>query len=288
MMKISVICTLKNEELSIKDLIDSLLTGYRRPDEIILVDGGSKDKTNEIILSYIEEGHPIKLIMEENINIAKGRNIAIEASRYDIIASIDAGCRAHIEWLKEFQETFEKDSVIDVVAGFYLPDPKSEYENLIGDLLYPKLHNINPKNFLPSSRSIAFKKKCWQAVGGYPEYLYTGEDTSFDISLKEAGFKFAFSENAIVYWRPRSNLAKLFKQYYLYAKGATEAGILNTITFQAYGQNVFHSLIYNIIDCSLNLIAKGKMRYFIYIPAILLIISVAKLCGIVIGRFFMR
>ena len=43
------------------------------------------------------------------------------------------------------------------------------------------------ETFLPSGRSIAFKKSAWKEVGGYPENLYTGEDTLFDLKLKEKG-----------------------------------------------------------------------------------------------------
>lgn len=286
--KITVICTFKNEESSIKIMLDSLLTGHKYPDEIILVDGGSTDKTDEIIYSYTNKGHPIKLIYKDGINIAEGRNIAIDAAKYDIIASIDAGCKAHSDWLQSFHEIFDKDKTVDVVAGFYLPDPKSEYEDVIGNLLYPRLDIIDPNKFLPSSRSVAFKKRCWQEIDGYPEYLYTGEDTLFDIKLKSAGCKFAFSENAIVYWRPRSNLFKLFKQYYLYAKGATQAGVLNTIAFEAFGQNVFSYLIPIILDYGLYLFRKQKIKQLMYIPLILFVILFAKLLGIIIGKLSIK
>jgi len=269
-------------------MLDSLLTGHKYPDEIILVDGGSTDKTDEIIYSYTNKGHPIKLIYKDGINIAEGRNIAIDAAKYDIIASIDAGCKAHSDWLQSFHEIFDKDKTVDVVAGFYLPDPKSEYEDVIGNLLYPRLDIIDPNKFLPSSRSVAFKKRCWQEIDGYPEYLYTGEDTLFDIKLKSAGCKFAFSENAIVYWRPRSNLFKLFKQYYLYAKGATQAGVLNTIAFEAFGQNVFSYLIPIILDYGLYLFRKQKIKQLMYIPLILFVILFAKLLGIIIGKLSIK
>ena len=77
-MKVSLICTLKNEEFSAKVLLDSLLSQSRLPHEIIIVDGGSIDRTVEIINSYIQKGAPIKLIIKGGANIAQGRNIAIK------------------------------------------------------------------------------------------------------------------------------------------------------------------------------------------------------------------
>jgi cellulose synthase/poly-beta-1,6-N-acetylglucosamine synthase-like glycosyltransferase len=87
----------------------------------------------------------------------------------------------------------------------------------------------NEKNFLPSGRSIAFRKKVWKAVGGYPKNLYTGEDTLFDLKLKEKGFKFKLQKDAIVYWRGRNTIKKFTKQFYLYGKGDGEARNLKKI-----------------------------------------------------------
>ena len=95
-------------------------------------------------------------------------------------------------------------------------------------MTYPKIERVleNLDEFLPSARSIAFKKFAWDKVGGYPEQLtLTAEDTLFDLNLKKAGCKFAFAPKAVVYWRVRSNVKNLFRQYYLYSKGDGEAGI---------------------------------------------------------------
>jgi hypothetical protein len=82
--------------------------------------------------------------------------------------------------------------------------------------------------WLPSSRSIAFTKSAWDKAGRYPEYgefskrlqmKCGGEDTLFDLALKDAGFEFADGLKAMVYWRPRPNLTAFYLQYYWYAVG---------------------------------------------------------------------
>ena len=283
-MKVSAICTLKNEEKSVKWLIDSLLSNYRMPDEFVIVDGGSADHTVEIIKSYIKRGVPINLIIRKDVNIAEGRNIAIKNAKYDYIASIDAGCRADKDWLKNLLRPFEEDSSIDVVAGFFLPDAKSEYEEVVGELLYPKLENMNLYRFLPSGRSIAFKKSCWKKVGGYPELLYTGEDSLFDLKLREQNYKFVFARNAIVYWRPRTTLRGLFKQYFLYAKGATQARITNTITLEVYGGNIVKYLVPLVSKYCSSLLRKREIIRLFYVFIILSSVFIAKLTGIVAGK----
>ena len=220
-INVSLICTLKNEEFSIREFLDSLLSQSKPPDEIIIVDGGSTDGTVDIIRSYIEEGAPIKLIIKNGANIAQGRNIAIENAKYDIIASTDAGCRIDKDWLKNLIKPFEADLDVDVVSGWYEADAKTNFQRCVAELTYPKLTHVinNAEKFLPSSRSVAYKKGCWEKVGGYPEWLYTAEDTLFDLNLKKIGCTFVFAKDAVVYWKVRSNLKNVFKQHYSYAKG---------------------------------------------------------------------
>ena len=224
-IKVSLICTLKNEEASIKEFIDSLLSQSRPPDEIIIVDGGSTDKTAEVIQSYIENDAPIKLIIEDGANIAEGRNIAIKNAKYDIIASTDAGCRIDENWLQNLVRPFEKDLNVDVVSGVYESFGETTFERCVAELTGGNVDAWTAENFLPSSRSIAFKKEAWKKVGGYPEFLYMAEDTVFDLNLKKDGCKFEIAKDAIVYWRMRPNFRDLIKQTYNYAKWDTIAGI---------------------------------------------------------------
>jgi len=51
-MRVSVICTVLNEGESIRRLMDSLVAQSRQPDEIVIVDGGSRDNTVAVIQEY--------------------------------------------------------------------------------------------------------------------------------------------------------------------------------------------------------------------------------------------
>lgn len=220
-MKISLIATVKNEESSIKEWIESVFSQSRLPDETIIVDGGSTDNTVKIIDSFIKDGYPIKLLIDKKANISQGRNIAIKNSQYEIIASTDGGCKIDKDWLKKLIKPFEDDSTIDVVSGFYKSDSLTLFEKLSASMILPGggIKEINLNTFIPSSRSVAFKKQVWEKANGYPEWLYFGEDTLFDLKLKQIGCKFQVVLDAIVYWRPCPNLFKLFKQCYLYGTG---------------------------------------------------------------------
>lgn len=213
-----MICTTKNEEATIEDLLVSITSQTRLPEEIVFVDGGSSDNTTKIIENYIGK-LPIKLIKSQNANIAQGRNFAIKNAKCDIIAGIDGGCRLDQNWLKNIVKPFEERPTIDCVSGVYLPWCKNEFEEVASHLIFPDIGKLEAGSFQPSGRSIAFKKTIWTKVGGFPEWLPTAEDTSFDLNLRKVGASFALAKDAIVYWRVRSRMRSIFKQFFNYAKG---------------------------------------------------------------------
>jgi len=225
-MKVSLITTLYNESNNILNFLKSYKNQTKYADEFIIVDGGSSDNTVSIIEEYgaNNKNLNIKVIVDKTCSkkyikgpIAKGRNVAIENTKYDIIAVTDAGCILDKNWLKEIVKPFE-DKNIDVVAGWYEANITNEFQQKFADILMPKLKDIDKDNFLPSSRSLAFKKDCWQKVGGYPTLTYTAEDTKFDLDLKDIGCKFYFAQKAFVYWDVPFDMqearAKLFNYGY--------------------------------------------------------------------------
>lgn len=279
-VKISLCCTVKNEATSIKNFLDTILNQSRLPDEIIIVDGGSQDGTIEIIRSY-QERYPglIKLIVVPNANIAKGRNIAIKNAKYEYIASADAGTEYPPDWLQNLALWFEKDPSVDIVAGFFEPKIENLYDECVGMLLYPKKDLMNWNKFLPSCRSVAFKKKVWENLGGFAEWLPKGigEDTDFFIRARKAGYKFAYAKNATCYWKPRKNLYELFKQYLFYSIGACMGGHTLTFLFESYGTNP----ILFVLPTLIQFIKKGKFIHFILSIVILMTVFLAKLIGTV-------
>lgn len=230
---ISVIVTVKDEQNSIALLLESLLAQSWVPDEIVIVDGGSSDATVEIIQEFVARGAPIKLLSAPGANISEGRNLAIETAEGKIIAVTDAGVRLSPFWLQKLLEGFGVTSASscanclasDVVSGFFLPDPRTVFEVAMGATVLPTADEIDSNKFLPSSRSIAFTKDAWRRVGGYPEWLDYCEDLVFDLKLRAAGCRFTFVPEAVVYFRPRENLRRFFKQYYLYARGDGKADL---------------------------------------------------------------
>lgn len=223
-LPVSLILTVRNEEGTISTLLASLQWQTVQPAEIVIVDGGSTDGTQEKISSYTGQLR-VKLIEMPGANISEGRNAAIRASSHNIIAATDAGVRLHARWLEAITEPLLRDRGVDVVSGFFVPDPQTPFEEAMGATVLPSVQDIDPGKFLPSSRSIAFRKEAWERVGGYPEWLDYCEDLVFDMKLKEEGFRFTFKPEAVARFRPRSSFNAFFRQYYRYARGDGKANL---------------------------------------------------------------
>ena len=222
-MNISICITTLNEEESIGRLLDSLLGQTKKPGEIVIVDGGSTDKTVEIINHYQKRFGKIKLL-KEKCSRSKGRNLGVEIAKGEIIAMTDAGCVAHDDWLEEITEPFIHRE-IDVAGGFYhmtgLSSKGKAMQVFLG--VTPGRFDIN---FLPSARSIAFRKSIWEKVGGFPESQNgAAEDTVFNLKLVKNKAKIARVKNAVVEWGMPTGIEDFFYKVFNYAKGDAMSNI---------------------------------------------------------------
>lgn len=222
-MKVSIIATVKNEGEALRPLLDSIIDQTRQPDEVVICDGGSTDDT-PIILDEYRQWLPLRVVLAPESNISQGRNKAIAEATGDIIAGTDAGVVLSPTWLEELVAPFV-DEPVQVVSGWFEADPYTDFEVVMGATVLPAINDIDPASFLPSSRSIAFRKSAWAAVGGYPEWLEHSEDLVFDLSLRDQFGPFAFAPDAVVYFRPRPTLRSFYRQYYAYARGDGKANL---------------------------------------------------------------
>ncbi len=223
---VSVVLTVKNEAPSLRSFLLSLGDQTLQPREVILVDGGSTDGTLDVARQWKTE-LPFIIVSEPGANIAKGRNVALQRASGAIVAVTDAGTRLDSIWLEEITEPFRRPEPLqpDVVAGFFVADTRNRFELALAVTTLPDVNEIRPRSFLPSSRSIAFRRSLFDAGLSYPEWLDYCEDLIFDLRLKRAGVRFEFRPSAVVAFRPRSSVVDHWKQYYRYARGDGKSGL---------------------------------------------------------------
>lgn len=224
---VSLILTTRNESSHVALFLDGMRAQSVQADEIVICDGGSTDDT-VARLHELGADLPLRVIVEDGANIARGRNCALRAAKHDILAFTDAGCIIEPEWLERItapllENTIAEDTAVDAVSGGY---------TLIGDTRIQRwaraaelpLSKQDPEHFLPSSRSFAARRAAVERAGLYPEHLtFAGEDTALVLRMREQGARFVTRWDALVHWYPRPTLRQFLRQHYLYGLGDGEA-----------------------------------------------------------------
>ena len=228
---VSLITTVLNEEENVAEWMRSLLNQTLYPDEVVIVDGGSSDRTLDLLAEMSKDApFEVNIIEAPGTTIAQGRNIAIAAARHEIVACTDLGGILAPHWLHDLMYPFTVHPEIDVSCGFYEALVRTDRERILADFFVPQLEQVDPQSFLPSGRSMAMRKQVWAKVGGYPEWLTdAGEDTLFDIVLRSQPSVWAFVPSAIVYWHAPRTLRQLWRTVYRYARGDGETGLLSAL-----------------------------------------------------------
>jgi glycosyltransferase involved in cell wall biosynthesis len=223
-MTISLVMTVLNEGGSLPEFLRTLENQTRRPDELVVVDGGSTDDTVAVLESWgARSGIATHVHTRPGATISEGRNQAIARATGTFVAVTDGGTTLRADWLEKLASATEAGA--DVVAGWFEPQYGTFWSAAIGATITPLLSEVDPDRFLPSSRSLLFRRELWAQTGGYPEWLDYCEDLLFDLAMKESGARFAFAPDAVVSWDARPSVKAYAKQYYRYARGDGKAGL---------------------------------------------------------------
>jgi glycosyltransferase involved in cell wall biosynthesis len=259
-MKRTLISTVYNEAASIERWIEAVKRQTVKPDEFVIVDGGSKDNTVELLRKGFQDGSfPIPRLIVQRCNIAGGRNLAIKNSTHEIIASVDASSIPDEKWLEEITRPFAEHPDVGVVGGWCPMVVENELQKKVAKLNGEDVQRIALGGDCdPSSRNVAFTRAAWASVGGYPEWLtLTAEDSLFDSNLHAAGFRFYYQPSAIVTWELRPDLAGFLKMMAGYGYGAAESGLAPSF----YRRWLLTTLIPPLILFSPNPISYAFLRY---------------------------
>lgn len=237
-LPVSLIATVLNERGSIERLLTSIARQTRRPEEIVFVDGGSTDGTLEALHRAAAENPAMRVLGLPGSNIAEGRNAAVKEARHDVLLVTDAGVVLPDDWVEALSTVILERPDVDMVGGFFRSAPRSVFEWALGATTLPTLREVDPDTFMPSHRSVAYRRSVWECVGGYPEWVRSCEDLLFDMRVRELGGRIVFEPAATVDFRPRPSLRAFFVQYFSYARGDGMARILlkrHAVRYGTYG-----------------------------------------------------
>src|SRR5262245_19169049 len=219
-VKVSLVAPVKNEADSIECLMSSVAGQTRRPDEMIIVDGGSDDGTPEIVEEWVKR-HSLsdwgRVVRVGDATPGKGRNIGVASAKYSWIAFTDAGIRVERSWLERLIEVAERDNHIDVVYGSYEPATNTLFESCAA-LAYVAPKQLRAGRWMrgPVIPSSLIRRGVWEGVGGFPD-LRAAEDLIFMEAIEQKGYKVAWAPQAVVWWRMPPTLRDTFRRFTLYS-----------------------------------------------------------------------
>lgn len=231
-MKVSLVATVKNAAPYVGEFLASIEAQTRRPDEVVIVDGGSADGTAEIL----REASGVTLIEERGANIARGRNLAVRAASHDLIAVSDADCVLAPDWLERIVAPLERGA--EVAMGLYRPLTRSFFEVCSAAISIKEPREVDPARYMPSARSVAFRREAFEAARGYPEGMELGEDMYLNHRWRSLGLRMDLAPRAMVYRRPRSTLGAYWRQFAGYAEYDARGGMhanRHVLRFAVYG-----------------------------------------------------
>lgn len=190
-MKVSIIIPTYNRAYCIRRSIDSILAQTYKDFELIIVDDGSTDETEQIIAEYISSNPAIRYIKTpSNGGVSAARNLGMKEALGEYIAFQDSDDY----WLPDklekqmsaieasgadFSYTYVKYTLADN-STIIIPDPNTPLENMSGQIYQQLLHSN-----LVGAPTLLIHKRCYQTIGGFDTTLPALEDYDYALRLSQ-------------------------------------------------------------------------------------------------------
>jgi glycosyltransferase involved in cell wall biosynthesis len=210
--RVSLYIPCYNVEKYLPPVLEAVFAQTLPPDEVLIVDDGSRDRTCEIAARY-----PVTILKhEQNRGLAAARNTGVRAARNDLVASLDADCIAEPLWLERLAEPLAASRV--AMAGGRL------VETVLTSIAdrWRKAHMpqdwggtpvVNPR-FLFGCNTI-LKKPAAGEAGGYDVNMRTaGEDVDFSQRLRALGYDLVYEPAAVVRHIRRDTIPSVLDAYW--------------------------------------------------------------------------
>lgn len=227
--EITLVVPVRNEAATIDSLWQTIVNQTRQPERIVFVDGGSSDRTIELIRSIARIDRRLLLIESGGAMPGEGRNIGIEAARTEWVALTDAGTSLDSCWLERLADEVLAAPSLDVVYGNYEPVIENLFDQCATLAYVPaktsrqSARDLTPMRG-PSTASMLLRRSVWKEVGGFPSWR-AAEDLIFINRIESAGYRVGWAPRAKVCWQLRPDLYSTFSKFALYSKHNVWAGM---------------------------------------------------------------
>jgi|SRR4051794_22298913 succinoglycan biosynthesis protein ExoA len=225
---VTIIVPALNEEKYIREAISSLIPCRDGVDyELIVMDGGSTDRTSSIVRDMAATNPKIRL--EHNLGryqsaaVNLGAKIAKPAS--DIIIRADSHARYPPDFIVGLVQELRERGVASVVVPMRTRG-SSFLQRGIAAAQNSRLGNggaahraLTSSGYVDHGHHAAFNRSAFLALGGYDESFTHNEDAELDIRLRNSGRQIWLCSEFAVSYFPRSSFNALARQYFNHGSG---------------------------------------------------------------------
>ncbi|MBN1997368.1 glycosyltransferase [candidate division KSB1 bacterium] len=221
----SVIIPSYNRLEEIKELTKSLDEQTVDKDlfEVLIVDDGSTDKTEEWVNNYSKNSSlNTRFIKQDHKGPGAARNLGMNHARGQVFVFIDSDCIAPPNWLFSIKTAFERNSTIDAFGGrddahpSFPPLLKAINYSMTSFLFTGGMRGGKKKRlakFYPRSFNMGIKSELVKKIGGFGT-LRHGQDIEFSNRIIKSGAHVLYIQDAVVFHKRRTSLKKFFKQVF--------------------------------------------------------------------------
>jgi len=189
---ITVVVCAYNEATYLPACVHALLSQTRPPDEIIVVDNASTDGTGEIASAIAG----VRVLREPVRGMVVAREAARRAATGDLLAYVDADCRAPIMWLERVEQRFSSRTAVVAVTGpyrFYDWDLLGRaliraYDWVVAPPTHMLVHHALGIGAILYGGNFAVRRDALDRIGGFDRTIeFHGEDTNLGRRLTPIG-----------------------------------------------------------------------------------------------------
>jgi len=200
--KVSVILLTKNSASTIQKSIDSIFQQTRQPDEVIVVDGNSGDRTLEVVKKY-----PVQLVSEPGLGFGYARNLGVKNASGDIVFFLDSDCYADPNWIENALSHFDSNTkIVGVTGRTRLWNTESAVARFLA-YVGGRMNMLSERRFvkIAPTMNLALRHDVIDKVGGFDETLVRCEDTDLTYKVSQ-NHKIFYDPNVVIWFRGSPNL----------------------------------------------------------------------------------
>jgi glycosyltransferase involved in cell wall biosynthesis len=191
-LALSVIVCAFNEERYIQACLHSLLAQSRPPDEILLVNNASTDRTAELAAAV----PGVRVVDEPRKGLVVARETGRRAAAGDVLVYVDADCRMPFEWLERVERQFLVRRPIAAASSgyrFYDWDLAGRllvraYDYTVAPFGHWFVQDVLRRGAILYGGNFAVTREALHAIGGFDTSIeFHGEDTNLGRRLAAIG-----------------------------------------------------------------------------------------------------